>query len=68
MNFKFYAIYGNTNDALVFGSRAERDTYVSDESILYPDCRKISAEKAQSIIGDKTPVYNDSLGCMAVLH
>lgn len=67
MENKFYAIYNNTNDVLIFDLEEERNTYVEEEVIVHPDCACATYDDVKNIINGRTPVFDDGFGCMAIL-
>lgn len=68
MKNKFYAIYRETYYVLVFETEFERDEYVEEEQILYPDFEAVSYDEIRSLIEGKEPVYDEGYGCMAILN
>ena len=57
---KYYALYTESNDVLVFDSAAERDEFVADERVVHPD-------RVKHLIEGKEPEYAEGFGCMAIL-
>ena len=64
---KYYALYTESNDVLVFDSAAERDEFVADERVVHPECVRASAERVKHLIEGKEPIYAEGFGCMAIL-
>ena len=64
---KFYTIYKESNDVLVFDTESERDAFVCEEQIVHPDCVAVSGDKIEHLIKGKKPVYDPGFGCMAIL-
>lgn len=64
---KYYALYTESDDVLVFDTAADRDEYVAEERIVHPDCVRASAEKVNHLIEGRTPVYDQGFGAMAIL-
>ena len=68
MRNKFYAIYDGNNDVLVFDSADERDEFVLFESLVHPNCRAVGYDGVKDLIAGKTPVFDSSFGCLAILN
>lgn len=67
MENKFFAIYKDHNDVLVFDTKDERDTYVEEEKVVHPDCACTTYEKIKDIVCGRSPVYDSGFGCMTIL-
>ncbi|MBR4590058.1 MAG: hypothetical protein IKO36_05265 [Bacteroidaceae bacterium] len=64
---KYYALYTESDDVMVFDTAAERDEFVADERVVHPDCVRASAERVKHLIEGKEPEYAEGFGCMAIL-
>ena len=64
---KYYAIYKESEDVMVFDTVDERDEFVREERIVHPDCTAVAASKIEHLIKEKNPVFDDSFGCYAIL-
>ena len=63
----YYALYKDSEHVLVFPDKNERDSFVRDESIIHPDCVRASKGRVKDLVRDRTPIYEDSFGCLAIL-
>ena len=64
---KYYAIYKESEDVMVFDTVSERDEFVREERIVHPDCVAVSGDKIEHLIKGKQPVYDSGFGCLAIL-
>lgn len=64
---KYYALYKESDDVMVFDSAAERDDFVANERVVHPDCVRASLAKVKHLIDGKEPVFDEGFGCMAIL-
>lgn len=67
MENKYFAIYKDTNDVLVFDTAEERDEFCSYEQVVHPDCVAIEYDRVKDLIAGKEPVFDHGFGCMAIL-
>ena len=49
MENKYFAIYKDTNDVLVFDTAEERDEFCSYEQVVHPDCVAIEYDRVKEI-------------------
>lgn len=64
---KYYALYSESKDVLVFNTTADHDEFVTEEQVVHPDCVRASANKVKPLIKGKEPMYDHGFGCMAFL-
>ena len=64
---KYFAIYRESEDVMVFDTADERDEFVCEEQIVHPDCTAVAASKIEHLIKGKDPVFDSGFGCYAIL-
>ena len=64
---KYYALYVESNDVLIFDSEEERDEFVWHEWEVHPDCIGVQYLRIEKLIKGKEPRFNSDFGCMAIL-
>ena len=64
---KYYALYQESNDVLVFDTEEERDEFVYQEWVVHPDCIGVQYKRIADLIKGKEPTFDEGFGCMAFL-